>query len=259
MYKMKNKEKLLEVKDLVKVFGENEILKGIDLSVYQGDVISILGRSGSGKSTFLRCINLLEEPTAGDILFHGQSVLKREADINEYRSDVGMVFQQFNLFQNKTVLENCMIGQEKVLNRNKKEAKEKAMHSLDLVGMAAYANAKPAQISGGQMQRVGIARSLSMDPEIILFDEPTSALDPQTVGSVLAVMTNLVKAGMTMLVVTHEMDFAKEVSSRVCFVDKGQIIVDEAPEEFFNHPKEPSQIDFLARFSKEHTIERPAH
>ncbi len=252
---MEKEERLLEVKNMVKFFGQNEILKGIDLSVYRGDVISILGRSGSGKSTFLRCINLLEEPTSGDILFHGESILDPDYNINEYRSDVGMVFQQFNLFQNKTVLENCMIGQEKVLHRPKNEAREKAMHSLDLVGMAAYANARPAQISGGQMQRVGIARSLSMDPEIILFDEPTSALDPETVDSVLAVMTDLVKAGMTMLVVTHEMNFAKDVSSRVCFVDKGQIIVDEDPEEFFNHPKDPSQVDFLARFSKEHTLE----
>ena len=252
---MKNNEKLLETKNLVKNFGSNEILKGVDLSVYKGDVISILGRSGSGKSTLLRCINLLEDPTDGDILFHGNSVLDRHYDVNEYRSDVGMVFQQFNLFQNKTVLENCVIGQVKVLKRDRKEAVEKAMHSLDLVGMAEYANARPVQISGGQMQRVGIARVLSMDPEIILFDEPTSALDPETVDSVLTVMTNLVETGMTMLVVTHEMAFAQDVSSRVCFVDNGQITVDEDPETFFNEPSNPQQADFLARFNKSQRLQ----
>ena len=202
-------EEILQVNHLSKAFGKNEVLKDIDFTVWGGDVISIIGASGSGKSTLLRCINLLETPTSGEILYHGKNVLERGTNPAEYRSHVGMVFQSFNLFNNMTVLENCVVGQIKVLKRSREAAKEHAMQYLERVGMAPYINARPRQISGGQKQRVAIARAMAMDPEILLFDEPTSALDPEMVGEVLNVMQNLAESGMTMLVVTHEMAFAR--------------------------------------------------
>ena len=211
-------ETILKVEHLVKTFGTNEVLKDIDFNVSKGDVISIIGSSGSGKSTLLRCINMLEEATGGRILYHGKDILRGEIDEDTYRTKVGMVFQSFNLFNNYTVLENCIIGQTHVLKRGKEEAKAKALKYLSKVGMELYINAKPRQLSGGQKQRVAIARALAMDPEILLFDEPTSALDPEMVGEVLDVMMNLAKSGMTMLVVTHEMAFARSVSNRVVYM-----------------------------------------
>ena len=208
-----NRDAILEVKHLSKSFGANAVLKDIDFVVHPGDVTSIIGSSGSGKSTLLRCINLLETPTSGDVVFHGDSVVDKKVNAAAYRAKVGMVFQSFNLFNNMSVLENCIIGQTKVLKRNKEEAKEKAMQYLTKVGMNPYINAKPRQLSGGQKQRVAIARALAMEPEILLFDEPTSALDPEMVGEVLEVMRGLANEGMTMLVVTHEMAFARDVSN----------------------------------------------
>ena len=210
-----NRDAILEVKHLSKSFGANAVLKDIDFVVHPGDVTSIIGSSGSGKSTLLRCINLLETPTSGDVVFHGDSVVDKKVNAAAYRAKVGMVFQSFNLFNNMSVLENCIIGQTKVLKRNKEEAKEKAMQYLTKVGMNPYINAKPRQLSGGQKQRVAIARALAMEPEILLFDEPTSALDPEMVGEVLEVMRGLANEGMTMLVVTHEMAFARDVSNHV--------------------------------------------
>ena len=241
-------EMILEIKHLSKTFGKNEVLKDIDFSVNKGDVISIIGASGSGKSTLLRCINLLETPTAGQILYHGKNVADRKVKAHEYRSHVGMVFQSFNLFNNLTVLENCIIGQTKVLKRSKEEAEANAMKFLKHVGMDPYIHAMPSQLSGGMKQRVAIARALAMDPEILLFDEPTSALDPQMVGEVLAVMRDLAKSGMTMLIVTHEMAFARDVSSRVVFMKDGVICEDGAPEQIFGSPKEEATKEFLARF-----------
>ena len=208
-------EEILKIEHLVKTFGTNEVLKDIDFSVSKGDVISIIGSSGSGKSTLLRCINMLEEATGGKILYHGKNILDGEIDEDSYRTKVGMVFQSFNLFANLNVLDNCMIGQIKVLKRSKEEAKKYALDYLSKVGMAQYIEAKPRQLSGGQKQRVAIARALAMEPEVLLFDEPTSALDPEMVGEVLDVMQNLAESGMTMLVVTHEMAFARSVSNRV--------------------------------------------
>ena len=242
------KETVLQVNHLSKSFGKNEVLKDIDFSVETGDVISIIGASGSGKSTLLRCINLLETPSSGEILYHGRNVLERGINPSEYRSHVGMVFQSFNLFSNMTVLENCMVGQIKVLKRNREEAKTHAMLYLERVGMAPYVNAKPRQISGGQKQRVAIARAMAMDPEVLLFDEPTSALDPEMVGEVLAVMQNLAESGMTMLVVTHEMAFARDVSKRVVFMSGGVICESGNPEEVFGNPQKQETKDFLARF-----------
>ena len=240
--------KILEVKHLSKSFGTHEVLKDIDFDVYKGDVISVIGASGSGKSTLLRCINLLETPTAGEIWYNGKNVADRKVKAHEYRSHVGMVFQSFNLFNNLTVLQNCMVGQIKVLKKSKAEAKEAALYYLEKVGMLPYINAKPRQISGGQKQRVAIARALAMNPEVLLFDEPTSALDPEMVGEVLAVMQQLAQEGMTMLVVTHEMAFARDVSNRVVYMNEGVICEQGTPEEVFGDPQKQETKDFLARF-----------
>ena len=241
-------EQILQVNHLSKSFGSNLVLKDIDFAVSTGDVISIIGASGSGKSTLLRCINLLETPSSGEILYHGKNVLGRGTRAPEYRSHVGMVFQSFNLFNNMTVLENCMTGQIKVLKRGKEEARRHAMEYLERVGMAPFINARPRQISGGQKQRVAIARAMAMDPEILLFDEPTSALDPEMVGEVLNVMQALAESGMTMLVVTHEMAFARDVSSRVVYMSGGVICEQGSPKEIFGNPQKQETIDFLSRF-----------
>ena len=243
-------ELILQVNHLSKSFGSNLVLRDIDFTVEKGDVISIIGASGSGKSTLLRCINLLETPSSGEILYHGKNVVGRGVNPTEYRSHVGMVFQSFNLFSNMTVLEHCMVGQTKVLKRNKEEARQHAMKYLEEVGMAPYINAKPRQISGGQKQRVAIARAMAMDPEVLLFDEPTSALDPEMVGEVLSVMQRLAEEGMTMLVVTHEMAFARDVSSRVVYMNQGVICEDGSPEELFGNPQKQETRDFLSRFRK---------
>ncbi len=241
-------EKILEIKHLGKSFGTHEVLKDIDFTVSKGDVTSIIGASGSGKSTLLRCINLLENPSSGEILYHGENVVRRGFNAAAYRSRVGMVFQSFNLFNNMTVLENCIVGQVKVLKKSREEARKHALYYLEKVGMAPYINAKPRQISGGQKQRVAIARALAMDPEVLLFDEPTSALDPEMVGEVLAVMQSLAQEGITMLVVTHEMAFARDVSNRVVFMSQGVICEDGAPEEVFGKPQKQETKNFLARF-----------
>ena len=237
---------ILQVRHLSKSFGDHQVLKDIDFTVNKGDVTSILGASGSGKSTLLRCINLLETPSAGQILYHGEDV----SGINpaQYRSHVGMVFQSFNLFANMSVLKNCMVGQMKVLKKSKEEAEKTALYYLDKVGMTPYIHAKPRQISGGQKQRVAIARALAMNPEVLLFDEPTSALDPEMVGEVLSVMQELAKEGMTMLVVTHEMAFARDVSTRVVFMNDGVICEQGTPQEIFENPQKQPTRDFLARF-----------
>ena len=241
---------ILEIRHLSKSFGDHEVLKDIDFTVNPGDVTSIIGASGSGKSTLLRCVNLLETPSSGEILYHGKNVVGRGVNQPEYRTHVGMVFQSFNLFNNMTVLENCMVGQIKVLKRNKEEARAAAMKYLDKVGMAPYINAKPRQISGGQKQRVAIARALAMNPEMLLFDEPTSALDPEMVGEVLTVMKELAQEGMTMLVVTHEMAFARDVSTHVVYMADGVICEQGAPDEMFGHPQKRETQEFLARFTK---------
>ena len=241
-------ELILEVRHLSKAFGTNQVLRDIDFTVDKGDVISIIGASGSGKSTLLRCINLLETPTSGEILYHGQDGAGRGVNAPEYRSHVGMVFQSFNLFNNMSVLKNCMVGQMKVLKRSKEEARQQALKYLEKVGMAPYINAKPRQISGGQKQRVAIARALAMDPEVLLFDEPTSALDPEMVGEVLSVMQALAQDGMTMLVVTHEMAFARDVSSQVVFMHQGVICEQGTPAQVFGDPQQQETRDFLARF-----------
>ncbi|MBR1972473.1 MAG: amino acid ABC transporter ATP-binding protein [Oscillospiraceae bacterium] len=239
---------MLEIKHLGKSFGTHEVLRDIDFTVKKGDVTSIIGASGSGKSTLLRCINLLENPTSGEILYHGENVVRRGFNAAAYRSRVGMVFQSFNLFNNMTVLENCIVGQVKVLKKDREEARRHAMYYLEKVGMAPYINAKPRQISGGQKQRVAIARALAMDPEVLLFDEPTSALDPEMVGEVLSVMQNLAQEGMTMLVVTHEMAFARDVSNHVVFMSQGVICEEGTPAEVFGDPQKQETRDFLARF-----------
>ena len=239
---------ILEIRHLSKSFGSHEVLRDIDFTVNRGDVTSIIGASGSGKSTLLRCINLLETPSGGEILFHGENVTGRKVNAPAYRSHVGMVFQSFNLFNNLTVLENCMVGQIKVLKKSKTDARESAIAYLEKVGMAPYINAKPRQISGGQKQRVAIARALAMEPEVLLFDEPTSALDPEMVGEVLAVMQTLAQEGMTMLVVTHEMAFARDVSNRVVYMNQGVICEQGAPEEVFGNPQQPETREFLSRF-----------
>ena len=241
---------ILKINHLSKSFGAHVVLRDIDFTVNSGDVISIIGASGSGKSTLLRCINLLETPTNGEILYHGKNVAGHGVNAPEYRSHVGMVFQSFNLFNNMTVLENCMVGQIKVLKKSKEEAKENAMRYLQKVGMAPYINAKPRQLSGGQKQRVAIARALAMEPEILLFDEPTSALDPEMVGEVLTVMQQLANEGMTMLVVTHEMAFARDVSHRVVFMADGVICEQGSSDEVFGNPRKQQTRDFLARFRK---------
>ena len=241
-------ELVLQVQHLSKSFGSHEILRDIDFSVHAGDVTSIIGASGSGKSTLLRCINLLETPSDGHILFHGQDMAGRHTNAAAYRAKVGMVFQSFNLFNNMTVLQNCMVGQIKVLKKKPDEAREMALRYLRQVGMAPYINARPQQLSGGQKQRVAIARALAMQPEILLFDEPTSALDPEMVGEVLTVMRQLAKEGMTMLVVTHEMAFARDISTHVVYMNGGVICEEGTPQQIFNNPQKAETRDFLARF-----------
>ncbi len=241
-------EHILEVRHLGKSFGSHEVLRDVDFSVCKGDVVSILGVSGSGKSTLLRCINLLEEPSCGTILYHSEDICKKGFSLTSYRAKVGMVFQSFNLFANLSVLENCVVGQRKVLHRSREEAEEKAKLYLEKVGMLPYINAKPKQLSGGQKQRVAIARALAMEPEVLLFDEPTSALDPQMVGEVLAVMRRLASEGLTMIVVTHEMAFARDVSTRVVFMKDGVICEEGSPNDIFVNPQKEETKDFLARF-----------
>ncbi len=244
-------EPILQIHHLSKAFGSHEVLRDIDFSVSKGDVISIIGASGSGKSTLLRCINLLETPTSGEILYHGSDVAGRKVNAAAYRSHVGMVFQSFNLFNNMTVLQNCMAGQIKVLKRSKDEAQTTAMSYLEKVGMAPYINAKPRQLSGGQKQRVAIARALAMNPEVLLFDEPTSALDPEMVGEVLPVLRGLAADGMTMLVVTHEMAFARDVSNRVVYMNQGVICEEGTPADVFGNPQKQETRDFLSRFRQD--------
>ena len=238
---------VISLTHLEKAFGDHSVLKDINLSVKRGEVISVIGSSGSGKSTMLRCINLLEKPTGGDILYEGLSIHDKSVKLTEYRAKVAMVFQQFNLFNNMTALENCVKPQTIVLGRSKEESKKIALGFIEKVGMSAYINAKPAQLSGGQKQRIAIARALSMNPDVILFDEPTSALDPEMVGEVLEVMQDLAKSGYTMIVVTHEMGFAREVSDRVIFMDGGYIIEEGTPAEIFGNPKHPRTRQFLSK------------
>ncbi|MBQ8617157.1 MAG: amino acid ABC transporter ATP-binding protein [Clostridia bacterium] len=237
---------MIEIKGLHKAFGSHEVLKGIDFAANKGEVVCIIGSSGSGKSTLLRCINLLENPDKGAILYHGKDILTDDTiNMPQYHAKVGMVFQQFNLFGNMTVLENCMTGQMKVLRRSREESMENAMKYLRKVGMEAYVGAKPRQLSGGQKQRVAIARSLAMDPEVILFDEPTSALDPEMVGEVLSVMQNLAQEGLTMLVVTHEMGFARAVADKVVFMEQGVIAEEGTPDQVLGSPKNERLRSFL--------------
>jgi len=242
------KTPILEISHLSKSFGDHQVLKDIDFETYHSNVICIIGASGSGKSTLLRCINMLETPTSGQILFHGKDITAKGGNINTYRAKVGMVFQSFNLFHNMSVLKNCMTGTTKVLKKDKRAAEEIAMKYLTKVGMEEYINAKPHQLSGGQQQRVAIARALAMEPEILLFDEPTSALDPQMVGEVLAVMRDLANEGMTMVIVTHEMAFARDVSTRVVFMADGVVAEEGTPEEIFSNPKNENTKEFLSRF-----------
>lgn len=241
-------ENIIEIQHLEKNFGSHKVLSDIDFSVKKGDVTTIIGVSGSGKSTLLRCINVLETPSGGKILFHGKDIDEKGFSVTDYRAKVGMVFQSFNLFNNMTVLQNCMVGQIKVLGKKKAEAEEKAKYFLEKVGMLPYVNAKPKQLSGGQKQRVAIARALAMEPEVLLFDEPTSALDPQMVGEVLAVMRKLAEEGLTMIVVTHEMAFARDVSSHVVFMKDGVICEEGTPDDIFANPKKDETKEFLARF-----------
>ncbi|MBS7577841.1 amino acid ABC transporter ATP-binding protein [Enterococcus sp. MMGLQ5-2] len=241
---------MLEINHLKKTFGQNEVLKDIQMTINKGEVISIIGSSGSGKSTLLRSINLLEIPTAGEIIFKGETVLEKGYNLPKYRTHLGMVFQSFNLFNNLNVLDNVTTGQVTVLKRSKAEAEKIAKANLEKVGMAEFIKAKPSQLSGGQKQRVAIARALSMDPDVLLFDEPTSALDPEMVGEVLKTMNDLAKSGLTMVIVTHEMDFAKEVSDRVIFMDNGVIAEQGTPEALFENPKEERTKAFLKRFIK---------
>ena len=241
-------EAILSVRDLSKSFGNHEVLRKIDMEVLPGEIICIVGSSGSGKSTLLRCINRLERQTSGKVLFHGQEVRDVQSEINEYRSRVGMVFQSFNLFDHLTVLDNCMLCTRKVLHLSKDEALARAIEHLKQVGMAPYIHAKPSQLSGGQKQRVAIARALCMNPEVLLFDEPTSALDPEMVGEVLTVMRQLASTGLTMVVVTHEMAFARDVSTRTIFMDRGFVVEDAPPQELFSHPKSPRTREFLSRY-----------
>lgn len=241
-------EKVIELVHLQKQFGDHTVLRDINLGVYKGEVLSIIGASGSGKSTMLRCINLLETPTSGKVLYHGEDITEGKFSLSRYRTKVGMVFQSFNLFNNMTALNNCITGQVSVLKRSHKEAEETAMKYLEKVGMAPYINAKPAQLSGGQKQRVAIARALAMEPEVLLFDEPTSALDPQMVGEVLEVMRNLAKEGLTMIVVTHEMAFARDVSTNVVFMADGVICEEGKPRDIFENPSSPKTREFLHRF-----------
>lgn len=249
----KTADKVISIENLSKSFGEHQVLRKIDFAVAKGEVICIVGSSGSGKSTLLRCINKLEQQTDGKIYFNGKEVEEKQREINEYRSRVGMVFQSFNLFENMTVLKNCMLAVTTVLHESKKEAFERAIKNLKSVGMAPYINAYPSQLSGGQKQRVAIARALCMNPEVLLFDEPTSALDPEMVGDVLNVMKELAHTGLTMIIVTHEMAFARDVSTRTIFMDRGYIVEDAPPHELFYSPKNPRTREFLSRFLKDQT------
>ena len=239
---------VIETKNLHKTFGENQVLKGVDLSVEQGEVVSIIGSSGSGKSTFLRCINLLEWPSSGQVLYKGEDVLQKGYNINDYRKKVGMVFQQFHLFANMTVLQNCMVGQTKVLGKDAAAAKEMALRHLEAVGLSQHINAMPRHLSGGMQQRVAIARALCMEPDALLFDEPTSALDPEMVGDVLEVISSLAHTGLTMIVVTHEMAFARDVSDRVVFMHNGVIAEQGKPDEVLRNPQSERLREFLSRF-----------
>lgn len=241
------KQVLFEIRQLCKSFGKVQVLDHIDATIRQGEVVAIIGPSGSGKSTFLRSLNLLEMPTGGEILFEGKTITDPKSDINMYRQKIGMVFQHFNLFANKTILDNMTLAPIKVLKKSKEEAEKEAMELLARVGLAEKANAYPAQLSGGQKQRIAIVRSLCMHPDVMLFDEPTSALDPEMVGEVLSVMRDLAHEGMTMVIVTHEMGFAREVASRVLFVDEGKIKEENTPEEFFDHPKNERLKEFLSK------------
>ena len=241
-------EEIIQMQHVKKHFGNLEVLHDINLSIHKGEVVTIIGSSGSGKSTMLRCINLLERIDDGQILYHDQVIGSKDMDVNTYRSKVGMVFQSFNLFNHLTVLENCMIGQIKVLKRSKQEAKQKAEYYLQRVGMIDFANKPSARLSGGQKQRVAIARALCMDPEVLLFDEPTSALDPEMVQEVLQVMKNVAEDGLTMAIVTHEMQFAKEVSDRIIFMNEGVIEEEGTPDQIFNHPQKPRTQQFLSRY-----------
>ena len=245
-------EKVIELVHLQKQFGENTVLRDINLSVSKGEVLSIIGASGSGKSTMLRCINLLETPTSGQILYHGKDITGHDMNLSQYRAKVGMVFQSFNLFNNMTALNNCITGQVSVLKRSREEAEAIAMKYLERVGMAPYINARPSQLSGGQKQRVAIARALAMEPEALLFDEPTCALDPQMVGEVLDVMRSLAEDGLTMIVVTHEMAFARDVSSNVVFMSGGVICEEGKPHDIFENPQNPKTREFLTRFLGAH-------
>ncbi len=241
------KQVLFEIRQLCKSFGPTQVLDHIDATIRQGEVVVIVGPSGSGKSTFLRSLNLLEMPTSGEILFEGKEITDPKSNLNQYRQKIGMVFQHFNLFANKTILENMTLAPIKVLKKSKAEAEKEAMELLARVGLAEKANAYPAQLSGGQKQRIAIVRSLCMHPDVMLFDEPTSALDPEMVGEVLSVMRDLAHEGMTMVVVTHEMGFAREVGTRVLFVDEGRIKEENTPAEFFDHPKNARLQEFLSK------------
>ena len=241
-------EKVIELVHLQKQFGENTVLRDINLSVSKGEVLSIIGASGSGKSTMLRCINLLETPSSGQILYHGKDITSHDMNLSQYRAKVGMVFQSFNLFNNMTALNNCITGQVSVLKRSREEAEATAMKYLERVGMAPYINARPSQLSGGQKQRVAIARALAMEPEALLFDEPTSALDPEMVGEVLDVMRSLAEDGLTMIVVTHEMAFARDVSTSVVFMSGGVICEEGRPRDIFENPQNDKTKEFLSRF-----------
>ena len=244
---MQDNQVLFEIKDLCKAFGDNLVLNHISTEIKKGEVVVIIGPSGSGKSTFLRSLNLLEEPTGGSITFEGLNITDPKCNINKYRQKIGMVFQHFNLFPHKTILENMTLAPMKLLKKTKEEAESQAMELLRRVGLEEKANAYPSQLSGGQKQRIAIVRSLCMNPDVILFDEPTSALDPEMVGEVLNVMRDLAKQGMTMAVVTHEMGFAKEVGTRVIFIDEGQIKEENTPKEFFENPKNPRLQEFLSK------------
>ncbi|MBW5383678.1 amino acid ABC transporter ATP-binding protein [Brachyspira pilosicoli] len=236
---------MIKVENLHKKFNQLEVLKGIDVNVEKGEIIAIIGPSGSGKSTFLRCINRLEEPTCGKIFIDGENILDKKTDINKIREKVGMVFQHFNLFPHKTVMENIILAPMKLKGYTKEQAETKALELLQKVGLVEKKDTYPNKLSGGQKQRIAIARALAMEPEVMLFDEPTSALDPEMIKEVLDVMIDLAKEGMTMLIVTHEMGFAKNVASRILFMNDGIILEDETPEEFFNNPKHSRTKEFL--------------
>ncbi|HWL24053.1 MAG TPA: amino acid ABC transporter ATP-binding protein [Ureibacillus sp.] len=243
-------DNVIEIKHLNKSFGNHEVLRDVNFSVSKGEVVCLIGSSGSGKSTLLRCINLLETPSGGEIIYNGENILDKKHDVRQYRTHLGMVFQNFNLFNNHNVLKNCVVGQQKVLKRSKAESEQNALKYLEIVGMDKYVNAKPSQLSGGQKQRVAIARALAMNPEVMLFDEPTSALDPEMVGEVLKVMRKLAEEGNTMLIVTHEMEFAKEVSDRIVFMDKGVIVEEGPPSQVLVDPKHNRTREFLKRTLK---------